>query len=87
MCLPLLISKNTHIRFTNASSKWHGRTIHSNLKCIYFQLCGVLIHGLIYRYLNDNATVDAISDLLRKTCPVLYSVDDATCSKVRKQNL
>ena len=58
--------------------------MHSNLNYIFFQLCGVLIHGLIYRYLNDNATVDAISDLLRKTCPVLYSVDDATCSKVIK---
>lgn len=44
-------------------------------------VCAALIACLISRYLNDNATVDAISSRLREVCPSLYSTDDATCSK------
>ncbi|XP_076462327.1 nuclear pore complex protein Nup155-like isoform X2 [Babylonia areolata] len=44
-------------------------------------VCMALITCLIGRYLDDNATVDAISGSLREVCPSLYSTDDATCSK------
>ena len=56
--------------------------------CIFlsvWQLCGTLIQCLINRYLDDNATTDAISSRLREICPSLYSTDDATCSKVKSQ--
>lgn len=46
-------------------------------------MCASLITCLIDRYLDDNATIDAISSRLREVCPSLYSSDDATCSKVR----
>lgn len=45
-------------------------------------MCASLITCLIDRYLDDNATIDAISSRLREVCPSLYSSDDATCSKV-----
>jgi len=45
------------------------------------EMCGTLVNCLISRYLDDNATVDAISAKLREVCPNLYSTDDATCSK------
>lgn len=45
-------------------------------------MCASLITCLIDRYLDDNATIDAISCRLREVCPSLYSSDDATCSKV-----
>jgi len=37
----------------------------------------------VCRYLNDNASVDAISSKLREVCPNLYRIEDAACSKVR----
>lgn len=46
------------------------------------QLAGALIHCLIERYLSDNAATEAISTILRQTCPALYSSEDAICSKV-----
>ncbi|XP_050400754.1 nuclear pore complex protein Nup155 isoform X1 [Patella vulgata] len=48
------------------------------------ELCGSLITCLISRYLDDNATIDAISSRLRDVCPNLYSTDDATCSKANE---
>ncbi|XP_060597073.1 nuclear pore complex protein Nup155-like [Ruditapes philippinarum] len=48
------------------------------------ELCGTLIQCLINRYLDDNATTDAISSRLREICPSLYSTDDATCSKANE---
>ncbi|XP_005105150.1 nuclear pore complex protein Nup155 [Aplysia californica] len=45
------------------------------------EMCNTLVNCLISRYLDDNATVDAISAKLREVCPNLYSTDDATCSK------
>lgn len=45
-------------------------------------MCGALIASLINRYLDDNATINAISSRLREICPSLYSQDDAICSKV-----
>jgi hypothetical protein len=36
----------------------------------------------MYRYLDDNASVDAISSKLREVCPSLYRREDAACSKV-----
>ncbi|KAK7492894.1 hypothetical protein BaRGS_00015841 [Batillaria attramentaria] len=47
-------------------------------------VCAALIACLISRYLDDNATVDAISSRLREVCPSLYSTDDATCSKANE---
>ncbi|KAL4235731.1 hypothetical protein ACF0H5_004123 [Mactra antiquata] len=47
-------------------------------------LCATLIQCLINRYLDDNATTDAISSRLREICPSLYSTDDATCSKANE---
>uniref|UniRef100_A0A0B7BCT5 Nucleoporin Nup133/Nup155-like N-terminal domain-containing protein n=1 Tax=Arion vulgaris TaxID=1028688 RepID=A0A0B7BCT5_9EUPU len=44
-------------------------------------VCNTLVKSLINRYLDDNATIDAISAKLRQVCPSLYSTDDATCSK------
>lgn len=46
------------------------------------ELSGALITGLINVYIKDNASVDAISNHLRDLCPLLYSSDDSTCSKV-----
>lgn len=40
------------------------------------------IHADVYRYLDDNASVDAISCKLREVCPSLYRREDAACSKV-----
>jgi hypothetical protein len=37
---------------------------------------------VLSRYLNDNASVDAISSKLREVCPNLYRNEDAACSKV-----
>ncbi|KAJ8305762.1 hypothetical protein KUTeg_016307 [Tegillarca granosa] len=45
------------------------------------EMCGALITCLIKRYLDDNATIDAVNTKLREICPSLYSCDDATCSK------
>jgi hypothetical protein len=38
--------------------------------------------SFVCRYLNDNASVDAISSKLREVCPNLYRIEDAACSKV-----
>ncbi|XP_052776486.1 nuclear pore complex protein Nup155-like isoform X2 [Mya arenaria] len=48
------------------------------------ELCGSMIQNLINRYIDDNATTDAISIRLREICPSLYSTDDATCSKANE---
>ncbi|PVD22911.1 hypothetical protein C0Q70_16171 [Pomacea canaliculata] len=48
------------------------------------EVCASLVTCLINRYLDDNATVDAISSRLREVCPSLYSMDDATCSKANE---
>ncbi|KAL8597837.1 hypothetical protein ACOMHN_061370 [Nucella lapillus] len=63
--------------------------LHNQLRSLSFktlvltgkEVCTALITCLIGRYLDDNATVDAISGRLREVCPSLYSTDDATCSK------
>ncbi|XP_059140242.1 nuclear pore complex protein Nup155-like [Physella acuta] len=47
-------------------------------------ICSTLVNCLISRYLDDNATIDAISSKLREICPTLYSSDDATCSKANE---
>jgi nuclear pore complex protein Nup155 len=36
----------------------------------------------VCRYLNDNASVDAVSSKLREVCPNLFRIEDAACSKV-----
>ena len=47
------------------------------------ELTGALIASLISCYIRDNAAVDGISLHLQDICPLLYSTDDAVCSKVR----
>ncbi|PSN41988.1 Nuclear pore complex protein 155 [Blattella germanica] len=51
------------------------------------ELCSALISSLINRYLNDNASVDAISGKLREVCPTLYRSEDAACSKANEMLL
>lgn len=46
------------------------------------ELTGALIASLINCYIRDNAAVDGISAHLQDICPLLYSTDDAVCSKV-----
>ncbi|XP_033607158.1 nuclear pore complex protein Nup155 isoform X2 [Cryptotermes secundus] len=50
-------------------------------------VCSVLISSLINRYLDDNASVDAISCKLREVCPSLYRREDAACSKASEMLL
>ncbi|XP_074640475.1 nuclear pore complex protein Nup155-like [Tubulanus polymorphus] len=48
------------------------------------ELCQELVSSIIRNYLNDNASVDAISGRLREVCPTLYSTEDAICSKANE---
>ncbi|KAM4809382.1 nuclear pore complex protein Nup155 [Rhinophrynus dorsalis] len=48
------------------------------------ELTGALIASLINCYIRDNAAVDGISSHLQEVCPLLYSTDDAVCSKANE---
>ncbi|XP_074992245.1 nuclear pore complex protein Nup155-like isoform X1 [Calonectris borealis] len=48
------------------------------------ELTGALIASLINCYIRDNAAVDGISAHLQDICPLLYSTDDAVCSKANE---
>ncbi|KAM4708363.1 nuclear pore complex protein Nup155 [Discoglossus pictus] len=48
------------------------------------ELTGALISSLINCYIRDNATVDGVSTHLQEVCPMLYSPDDAVCSKANE---
>ncbi|XP_049995011.1 nuclear pore complex protein Nup155 isoform X2 [Alexandromys fortis] len=48
------------------------------------ELTGALIASLISCYIRDNAAVDGISLHLQDICPLLYSTDDAVCSKANE---
>uniref|UniRef100_A0A8D1MN20 Nuclear pore complex protein Nup155 n=1 Tax=Sus scrofa TaxID=9823 RepID=A0A8D1MN20_PIG len=48
------------------------------------ELTGALIASLINCYIRDNAAVDGISLHLQDICPLLYSTDDAVCSKANE---
>ncbi|KAF3828681.1 hypothetical protein GH733_004587 [Mirounga leonina] len=48
------------------------------------ELTGALIASLINCYIRDNAAVDGISLHLQDICPLLYSTDDAICSKANE---
>ncbi|XP_029434414.1 nuclear pore complex protein Nup155 isoform X2 [Rhinatrema bivittatum] len=48
------------------------------------ELTGALIASLISCYIRDNAMVDGISSHLQEICPLLYSTDDAICSKANE---
>nr|CAD7455399.1 unnamed protein product [Timema tahoe] len=58
-----------------------------NLILVGQELCSLLINNIINRYLNDNASVDAISSKLREVCPNLYKSEDAACSKANEMLL
>lgn len=45
------------------------------------ELCAILILTIINSYLNDNASVKAISEKLREVCPSLYRNEDAISHK------
>lgn len=51
------------------------------------ELTGAVIASLINCYIRDHAAVDGISSHLQDICPLLYSIDDAICSKVFESNL
>ena len=44
-------------------------------------LCQRMITALLSCYLDDNASVEGLSQKLREICPTLFSADDAVCSK------
>lgn len=46
------------------------------------QICRALISSLMNCYLDDSASIDAISERLRDVCPSLFSNDDAVSTKV-----
>ncbi|KAH0627891.1 hypothetical protein JD844_008444 [Phrynosoma platyrhinos] len=48
------------------------------------ELTGALIASLINCYIRDHAAVDGISSHLQDICPLLYSTDDAICSKANE---
>ncbi|XP_065595993.1 nuclear pore complex protein Nup155 [Cyrtonyx montezumae] len=48
------------------------------------ELTGALIASLINCYIKDNAAVDGISAHLQDICPLLYTTDDAVCSKANE---
>ncbi|NWT04676.1 NU155 protein, partial [Mionectes macconnelli] len=48
------------------------------------ELTGALIASLINCYIRDNAAVDGIIAHLQDICPLLYSTDDAVCSKANE---
>uniref|UniRef100_A0A8C5THZ5 Nuclear pore complex protein Nup155 n=1 Tax=Malurus cyaneus samueli TaxID=2593467 RepID=A0A8C5THZ5_9PASS len=48
------------------------------------ELTGALIASLINCYIRDNAAVDGIIAHLQDICPLLYSIDDAVCSKANE---
>ncbi|KAM5193375.1 nuclear pore complex protein Nup155 [Mantella aurantiaca] len=48
------------------------------------ELIGALVASLINCYIRDNAAVDGISSHLQDVCPLLYSPDDAICSKANE---
>uniref|UniRef100_A0A803TGK6 Nuclear pore complex protein Nup155 n=1 Tax=Anolis carolinensis TaxID=28377 RepID=A0A803TGK6_ANOCA len=48
------------------------------------ELTGALIASLINCYIKDHAAVDGISSHLQDICPLLYSTDDAICSKANE---
>ncbi|XP_046996559.1 nuclear pore complex protein Nup155 [Schistocerca americana] len=56
-------------------------TTFQTLILIGHELCSVLINSLINSYLNDNASIDAISGRLRDICPHLYRNEDAACAR------
>uniref|UniRef100_A0A8D0GNR6 Nucleoporin 155 n=1 Tax=Sphenodon punctatus TaxID=8508 RepID=A0A8D0GNR6_SPHPU len=69
-----------------------GREFQERLKITTFkdlvirdkELTGALIASLINCYIRDNAAVDGISSHLQDICPLLYSTDDAICSKANE---
>ncbi|KAE8636462.1 hypothetical protein XENTR_v10003006 [Xenopus tropicalis] len=48
------------------------------------ELAGALTASLINCYIQDNASVDGVSYRLQEVCPLLYSTDDAVCSKANE---
>ena len=43
-----------------------------------------LISGLLQHYLADGASTDAVIEALLKTCPNIYSYEDALCSRANE---
>ena len=81
-------------QFHAVASKHLSQDDQNIIKGMYFrdlimsvsgrEMCGSLVHGVIGRYLADNARTDAISSRLRDACPSLYDADDAVSSKAHE---
>lgn len=69
---------------------FHYQEFQDQIKAVSFkdvvvsgrELSGALITALINVYIKDSACVETVSVHLRDICPLLYSSDDSTCSKV-----
>ncbi|BFZ16747.1 hypothetical protein BsWGS_19786 [Bradybaena similaris] len=80
----LLGDHQFHVLAATMSQDMQYQLVNMNFKTLVINgkdVCNTLVKCLINRYLDDNATIDAISAKLRQVCPSLYSTDDATCSK------
>ncbi|KAK3089178.1 hypothetical protein FSP39_001520 [Pinctada imbricata] len=85
--LKILVDHQFHIIVAQLSKDQQNNLRSSSFKQLVIngkELCASLITCLINRYLDDNATIDAINAHLREVCPTLYSSDDATCSKANE---
>uniref|UniRef100_A0A2C9M6L4 Nucleoporin Nup133/Nup155-like N-terminal domain-containing protein n=1 Tax=Biomphalaria glabrata TaxID=6526 RepID=A0A2C9M6L4_BIOGL len=83
----VLVEHQFHLLVPTLSDDMQSQLRNISFKTLVINgkdLCNTLINCLISRYLDDNATIDAISDKLRQVCPTLYSSDDATCSKANE---
>ncbi|CAL1535434.1 unnamed protein product, partial [Lymnaea stagnalis] len=94
--LRLLVDNQFHMLVASMKQDMQNQLRNITFKTLVINgkdVCNTLVNCLISRYLDDNATIDAISEKLRQVCPTLYSSDDATCSKANellqaaKQNL
>lgn len=57
-------------------------SIKNQTTLVLIQISAALIGCLMTRYLDDQATVDAMNGHLREICPTLFSADDAVYAKV-----
>ncbi|KAH9488744.1 hypothetical protein Btru_059325, partial [Bulinus truncatus] len=83
----VLVDHQFHMLVSTLSEDMQNQLRNINFKTLVISgkdVCSTLVNCLISRYLDDNATIDAISDKLRQVCPTLYSSDDATCSKANE---
>lgn len=80
----ILCEHQMHILFNQLPTE-HRQIIETctfrDLILVRTDLCAYLIVTVINSYLNDNASVKAISEKLREVCPTLYRNEDAVSHK------